>query len=139
MAWYKVLDFGLAKLTKRTSGELGETATFRADEKPDKAEGTIVGTVAYMSPEQAEGKLVDARSDLCPASTISSRAFGSLLYEMVTGQRAFHRDSKLSKLSAILKEDPKPVSAIVAEVSHDLDKIITRCLRKAGPPLSTYR
>ena len=131
MAWYKVLDFGLAKLTKRTSGELGETATFRADEKPDTAEGTIVGTVAYMSPEQAEGKPVDARSDLF--------AFGSLLYEMVTGQRALHRDSKLSTLSAILKEDPKPVSAIVAEVSHDLDKIITRCLRKAGPPLSTYR
>jgi serine/threonine protein kinase len=118
----KVLDFGLAKLTERTSGEFGETATMRADDKPDTAEGTIVGTVAYMSPEQAEGKPVDARSDLF--------AFGSLLYEMVTGQRAFHGDSKLSTLSAILKEDPKPVSAMVADAPRDLEKIITRCLRK---------
>jgi serine/threonine protein kinase len=61
----KVLDFGLAKLTERTSGEFGETATMRAEEKPDTAEGTVVGTVAYMSPEQAEGKPVDARSDHC--------------------------------------------------------------------------
>ena len=118
----KVLDFGLAKLTERTSGEFGETATMREDEKPDTEEGTIVGTVAYMSPEQAEGKPVDARSDLF--------SFGSLLYEMVTGQRAFHGDSKLSTLSAILKEDPKPISALVADAPHDLEKIITRCLRK---------
>src|SRR6266851_5095246 len=116
----KVLDFGLAKLTERTSGEFGETATMRAEERPDTAEGTIVGTVAYMSPEQAEGKPVDARSDLF--------AFGSLLYEMVTGQCAFHGDSKLSTLSAILKEDPKPVSAVVADAPLDLEKIIARCL-----------
>jgi serine/threonine protein kinase len=94
----------------------------RAQEKPDTAEGTIVGTVAYMSPEQAEGKPVDARSDLF--------AFGSLFYEMVTGQRAFHGDSRLSTLSAILKEDPKLVSAVVADAPRDLEKIITRCLRK---------
>src|SRR5438445_4361958 len=118
----KVLDFGLAKLTERTSGEFGDTATMRADEKPDTAEGAVVGTVAYMSPEQAEGKPVDARSDLF--------AFGSLLYEMITGQRAFHGDSKLSTLSAILKEDPKPISAVVADAPRDLEKIITRCLRK---------
>jgi Tol biopolymer transport system component/predicted Ser/Thr protein kinase len=116
----KVLDFGLAKLTEHVSGG-GETATIRADERPDTAEGAIVGTVAYMSPEQAEGKPVDARSDLF--------AFGSLLYEMVTGQRAFHGDSKLSTLSAILKEDPKPVSAVV-DAPRDLEKIIVRCLRK---------
>jgi eukaryotic-like serine/threonine-protein kinase len=118
----KVLDFGLAKLTERISGEFRETATMRVEEKPDTTEGTIVGTVAYMSPEQAEGKPVDARSDLF--------AFGSLLYEMVTGQRAFRGDSKLSTLSAILKEDPKPVSAVVADAPRDLEKIITRCLRK---------
>src|SRR5207244_8968083 len=89
-----VLDFGLAKLTERISGELGETSTMRLDEKPNTAQGTIVGTVAYMSPEQAEGKPLDSRSDVF--------AFGSLLYEMTTGQRAFHRDSKVSTLSAIL-------------------------------------
>jgi eukaryotic-like serine/threonine-protein kinase len=121
----KVLDFGLAKLTERSSGEFGETATIRAEEKPDTAEGTIVGTVAYMSPEQAEGKPVDARSDLF--------AFGSLLYEMVTGQRAFHGNSRLSTLSAILKEDPKPISALVSDAPRDLEKILTRCLRKTQP------
>ena len=78
----KVLDFGLAKLTERTSGELGETATMQADEKPETAEGAVVGTIAYMSPEQAEGKVVDARSDLF--------SMGSLFYEMITGRRAFH-------------------------------------------------
>jgi serine/threonine protein kinase len=118
----KVLDFGLAKLTEPASGEFGETATMRADEKPDTAEGTVVGTVAYMSPEQAEGKPVDARSDIF--------SFGSLLYEMSTSRCAFHRDSKLSTLSAILKEDPKPVSTFVADVPHDFEKIVTRCLRK---------
>jgi serine/threonine protein kinase len=71
----KVLDFGLAKLTEPAPGELGETRTVRA-EKPDTEEGTIVGTVAYMSPEQAEGKKVDVRSDIF--------SFGSVLYEMVT-------------------------------------------------------
>jgi serine/threonine protein kinase len=118
----KVLDFGLAKLAERPSGEFGETATMRADEKPDTAAGTIVGTVGYMSPEQAEDKPVDARSDIF--------SFGSVLYEMVTGQRAFRGDSKLSTLSAILKEDPKPVSSVVPDVPRDLEKIITHCLRK---------
>jgi Tol biopolymer transport system component len=114
----KVLDFGLAKLTEPASGELGETKTVRA-EKPDTEEGTIVGTVAYMSPEQAEGKKVDVRSDIF--------SFGSVLYEMVTGRRAFRGDSRLSTLSAILKEEPAPAPP---DVPRDLDKIITRCLRK---------
>jgi eukaryotic-like serine/threonine-protein kinase len=118
----KVLDFGLAKLTETSTGELGETATLRAPEGPGTEEGTIVGTVAYMSPEQAEGKPIDARSDIF--------SFGSLLYEMVTGRRAFKGDSKLSTLSAILKEDPKPLSGITPDVPRDLEKIISRCLRK---------
>ncbi len=117
----KVLDFGLAKLIERTS-EFGETATMQADEKPETAEGTIVGTVAYMSPEQAEGKPVDARSDLF--------AFGSLLYEMVTGQRAFHGDSKLSTLAAILNKEPAPLRQLAPELPQELERIITRCLRK---------
>jgi Tol biopolymer transport system component len=114
----KVLDFGLAKLTETTPGDSGETATIRAGTE----EGAIVGTVAYMSPEQAEAKPVDARSDIF--------SFGSVLYEMVTGQRAFHGDSKLSTLSAVLKDDPKPPSSVAADVPRDLEKIIAHCLRK---------
>jgi Tol biopolymer transport system component len=118
----KVLDFGLAKLTETTTDELGETVTMRAQDGPRTEEGVVFGTVAYMSPEQAEGKKVDARSDIF--------SFGSMLYEMVTGRQAFHGDSKISTLSAILKEEPKPVSAVVASVPRDLEKLIIRCLRK---------
>ena len=77
----KVMDFGLAKLTERSVGEFGETETLRVKGGPGTEEGTILGTVAYMSPEQAEGKLVDARSDIF--------SFGSVLYEMIAGRRAF--------------------------------------------------
>jgi Tol biopolymer transport system component/serine/threonine protein kinase len=118
----KVLDFGIAKLTEVATGEFGETATMRAHDGPSTEEGAILGTVAYMSPEQGEGKRVDTRSDIF--------SFGSMLYEMVTGRQAFHGDSKLSTLSAILKDDPKPASAVAADVPRDLEKIINRCLRK---------
>ena len=118
----KVLDFGLAKLEETVPSEFGETETVRATGGPNTEEGTIVGTTAYMSPEQAEGKKVDARSDIF--------SFGSMLYEMVTGARAFRGDSKLSTLSAILKDEPKQISSTGAEVPHDLEKIIYRCLRK---------
>jgi len=114
----KVLDFGLAKLTEPEPGELAPTQTLQ----PHTEEGTILGTVAYMSPEQAEGKRVDARSDIF--------TFGAVLYEMVTGRRAFHRDSQASTLAAILREQPQPVSQVVAETPRDLEKVITRCLRK---------
>ena len=85
-------------------------------------EGTIVGTVAYMSPEQAEGKKVDARSDIF--------SLGSVLYEMVTGQKAFQGTSKMSTLSAILHQEPKPVSGITQAIPADLERLINRCLRK---------
>ncbi|MDP2915103.1 MAG: protein kinase [Candidatus Aminicenantes bacterium] len=115
----KVLDFGLAKLTEPVgSGMLGPTETLR----PKTEEGTIVGTVAYMSPEQAEGKKVDARSDIF--------SFGLVLYEMVTGRRAFQGETKLSILSAILHKEPPAVSELAGDVPRDLEKIITRCLRK---------
>jgi serine/threonine protein kinase len=114
----KVLDFGLAKLTE-ASGPIGDdTQTIR----DRTTEGTIAGTVYYMSPEQAEGKKVEARSDIF--------AFGSVLYEMATGRRAFQGDTKLSTLAAILHNDPPPVSAISQAVPRDLEKVITRCLRK---------
>jgi Tol biopolymer transport system component/predicted Ser/Thr protein kinase len=119
-AGVKVLDFGLAKMSEPASSEEEETRTV----KPRTEEGTIVGTTAYMSPEQAEGKPVDARSDIF--------AFGAVLYEMLTGQRAFRGDTKLSVLSAILKEEPPPASSIRKEIPPELERIITRCLRK-GP------
>jgi len=85
-------------------------------------EGAILGTVAYMSPEQAEGKPVDARSDIF--------SFGTLLYEMVTGRSPFERESKISTLNAILKEEPKPAREVASHVPPELAQIISRCLRK---------
>ena len=113
----KVLDFGLAKLTEVESGE-------RVTHTVESLTGTgmIVGTVSYMSPEQAEGKKVDVRSDIF--------SFGAVLYEMVTGQRAFAGESNLAILTAILREEPKSVSQIVKGLPHELEKIIHRCLRK---------
>jgi eukaryotic-like serine/threonine-protein kinase len=118
----KVLDFGLAKLVETELSEFEATEIASGQERPNTEEGTIIGTVAYMSPEQAQGKKVDARSDIF--------SFGSVLYEMVTGRRAFSGDSKISTLSAILKQEPEPVSSVAHDVPRDLDRIISRCLRK---------
>ncbi len=119
----KVLDFGLAKLTEQIQGdESASTATVDGEGRPITEEGVIVGTVAYMSPEQAEGKKVDARSDIF--------SMGSVLYEMVTGQKAFQGGSKMSTLSAILHQEPKPASAIGQTIPAELEKLISRCLRK---------
>lgn len=118
----KVLDFGLAKLTEKAEPEQTATQTLQRAVSPMTEEGTVLGTVAYMSPEQAEAKKIDARSDIF--------SFGSLLYEMVTGRRAFQGDSKLSTLSAVLRDEPKPVSGRGEGIPRDLQKIITRCLRK---------
>jgi serine/threonine protein kinase len=115
----KVLDFGLAKLTE--SAEKDQSGTTETLE-PRTEEGTILGTVTYMSPEQAEGRKVDARSDIF--------SLGSVLYEMVTGQKAFQGTSKMSTLSAILHQEPKPVSAITPTIPSDLERLINRCLRK---------
>jgi eukaryotic-like serine/threonine-protein kinase len=118
----RVLDFGLAKLVDRSAlvaWEQGPTGTHHA---PVTAQGVIVGTVAYMSPEQAEGKAVDARTDIF--------SFGSMLYEMVTGQRAFQGDSPLSTVTAVLREEPKAVSHIRKDLPRELERVINRCLRK---------
>lgn len=108
----KVLDFGLAKLLDTASNEGEETQLLTA-------EGSIMGTVAYMSPEQAEGKRVDARSDIF--------SFGAMLYEMVTGRRAFPGGSKLSTLSAILRDEPQPMGTAAPPAVRE---IVARCLRK---------
>jgi serine/threonine protein kinase len=115
----KILDFGLAKLTETLPAGQGDpTLTLR----PATAEGTIVGTVAYMSPEQAEGKKVDARSDIF--------SFGSLLYEMVTGKRAFRGESSASTLAAILKDIPQPPGQVIESLPREVERLISRCLRK---------
>ena len=115
----KVLDFGLAKLTEAApAGDSESTRTLR----PTTEEGKIVGTVSYMSPEQAEGKKVDARSDIF--------SFGSVLYEMVTGGQAFHGDTKASTLAAILKDNPRPASQLVKGLPTEVERLISRCLRK---------
>ncbi len=119
----KVLDFGLAKLSGKAASQEPDATTLLASGKgPRTEEGTVLGTVSYMSPEQAEGKSLDARSDIF--------SFGLVLYEMVTGQRAFTGESDLATLTAILREEPKPASQIVHDIPPDLEKIINRCLRK---------
>src|SRR5579872_7041906 len=117
----KILDFGLAKLNE-PAGADAYAETLHGEGSPLTEEGTILGTVAYMSPEQADGKKVDTRSDVF--------SFGSVLYEMATGQRAFAGGSKLSSLSAVLYKDPQPASQAVAEVPPEVDRIISRCLKK---------
>ena len=114
----KVLDFGLAKLIEMDPDEGAITHTVRQHTE----EGTILGTVAYMSPEQAEGKSIDARSDIF--------SFGSVLYEMLSGTRPFHGETKISTLSAILTKDPAPIASKVPPIPHELERIVSRCLRK---------
>jgi predicted Ser/Thr protein kinase len=118
----KVLDFGLAKLVEPDQPDADASTRTLQEGAPKTDEGAIVGTVAYMSPEQAEGKKLDGRSDIF--------SFGSVLYEMSTGQRAFQGETKLSTLSAILREEPKPASQLAQMVPRDLEKVIQRCLRK---------
>jgi serine/threonine protein kinase len=102
----KLLDFGLAKLT--TQAESDDTVTI---------EGTVLGTTAYMSPEQAAGQPVDARSDIF--------SFGAVLYELLSGARAFGRASTAEVLSAVLRDEPPPLSTTAA-----LERILRRCLAK---------
>jgi serine/threonine protein kinase len=115
----KILDFGLAKLLEPADcAPEGTTLTRR----PLTHEGAVVGTAAYMSPEQAEGRKLDQRSDIF--------SFGTILYEMVTGRRPFTGDTWLSSLSKILKEDPTPPGQLAAAIPPELDRTILRCLRK---------
>ena len=114
----KVLDFGLAKLHDAAVGESASAIATQAATD----EGRIVGTVAYMSPEQAEGRAIDHRSDIF--------SLGVVLYEMVTGERPFKGDSSIATLSAILRDTPRPVAALRPDCPRDLAQIIKRCLAK---------
>ena len=115
----KLLDFGLAKLSGLHDAS---DADLTRRESPETEEGRILGTVCYMSPEQAEARKVDGRSDIF--------SFGSVLYEMATGKRAFLGNSKISTLASILQGDPRPAGEIHSGVPRELEKIIRRCLRK---------
>ena len=111
----KLVDFGLAKVDEAPAWSEHETGAIDIHTRG----GAVLGTAACMSPEQAEGRSVDARSDVF--------SFGAMLYEMATGRRAFRGESAISTLSAVLTADPQPLTG---EVPRDFEKIITRCLRK---------
>jgi Tol biopolymer transport system component len=115
----KILDFGLAKLTQ-LDGNQSQTdvPTRRVDTDP----GVVMGTVGYMSPEQLKGRAVDQRSDIF--------AFGAILYEMLSGRRAFHGESAAETMSAILKEDPPELSDTNKTVSPALERLVNHCLEK---------
>jgi eukaryotic-like serine/threonine-protein kinase len=117
----KLLDFGLA----RSESAAASLATLTASDphpSPVTQEGTILGTYQYMSPEQVEGKELDSRSDIF--------SLGAVLYEMLTGQRAFQGKSQLSVASAILEKEPAPISTTKPLAPRSLDHIIRRCLAK---------
>jgi dienelactone hydrolase/predicted Ser/Thr protein kinase len=115
----KVLDFGLAKLTESApSGGDEPTRTMKAT----TGAGAVLGTVAYMSPEQAEGRKLDARSDVF--------SFGAVLYELLTGRQAFHGDSQVSTISAILRDAPQPVRTVHPKIPAAVERILNRCLEK---------
>src|SRR5713226_181020 len=115
----KILDFGLAKLLEPADSS-SDAATLTA--RPLTEEGSVLGTAAYMSPEQAEGLKLYVRSDIF--------SFGSFLYEMVTGRKPFTGDSRLAMLTKILNEDPTPPGQLAAAIPPEMEKLILRCLRK---------
>jgi Tol biopolymer transport system component len=116
----KILDFGLAKLTQNENEGAQQTnlPTAPAATEP----GVVMGTIGYMSPEQVKGKPADQRSDIF--------SFGAILYEMLSGARAFHRDSAAETMSAILREEPPDLSATNKSVQPGLERIVRHCLEK---------
>ena len=115
----KILDFGLAKLIEPISaGAQTDVPTRRVNTDP----GTVMGTVGYMSPEQVRGRAVDHRSDIF--------SFGAVLYEMLSGKRAFRGESTADTITAILKEDPPELSTQGTQISAALDRVVRHCLEK---------
>jgi predicted Ser/Thr protein kinase len=116
-AGVKILDFGLAKVEHESGASADVVAT-----KPLTAEGTVLGTLQYMSPEQIEGQEADARSDIF--------AFGLVLYELITGKRAFQGKTRTSLVASILKDQPKPLSELQPLSPPALERVVATCLEK---------
>jgi Tol biopolymer transport system component/predicted Ser/Thr protein kinase len=114
----KILDFGLAKLLREEAQGSGESATAIEETRP----GTVLGTVGYMSPEQASGKPLDFHTD--------QFSLGSILYEIATGRRAFQRGTTAETLTAIIREDVEPVSRLAAGAPAPFRWAVERCLAK---------
>jgi Tol biopolymer transport system component len=115
----KILDFGLAKLTQHDSvRSQTDLPTAAVSTEP----GAVMGTLGYMSPEQVRGRASDARSDIF--------SFGAVLYEMLSGRRAFRGDSAADTMSAILREDPPDLSSTNRSIAPGLDRIVRHCLEK---------
>jgi eukaryotic-like serine/threonine-protein kinase len=117
----KILDFGLAKLVERTDGSQAQTdvPTRRVNTDP----GAVMGTVGYMSPEQVRGRQLDHRSDIF--------SLGVILYEMLSGRRAFRGESAVETMSAILKEDPPELSESNSQINSALERVVMHCLEKS--------
>ncbi|HSS44656.1 MAG TPA: protein kinase [Thermoanaerobaculia bacterium] len=119
----KLLDFGLAKAMAQPTQQSGMTSLPTMAGSPNLTQaGTILGTFQYMAPEQLEGKEADVRSDIF--------AFGAVLYEMATGRKAFEGKSQASLISAIMKEEPAPISAVQPMTPPALDRVVKTCLAK---------
>jgi Tol biopolymer transport system component len=117
--YVKILDFGLSKLVAPESGEVSAMPTLA---RPETHPGTVLGTVAYMSPEQASGKTVDYRSD--------QFSLGSILYEMAAGRKAFESNTAAETMSAIIRDDPEPLARVSPKAPPPLRWIVERCLAK---------
>ena len=115
----KILDFGLAKLAQKGNAAAADSVTLTSSHT---AAGVVMGTASYMAPEQVRGEAADPRTDIF--------AFGTLLYEMLNGQRAFRRDTTAETMTAVLKEDPPELADPVHPVSPSLDRIVRRCIEK---------
>src|SRR6266576_6890147 len=118
----KLLDFGLAKLKQEVAPANVQLSQLPTASDPLTAQGTIVGTLQYMAPEQLEGKEVDARTDIF--------AFGAVVYEMATGKRAFEGKSQASLIAAILEREPPPISSLQPMTPPSLDRVVRKCLAK---------